>query len=74
MTERLERVPADQFVALWNGAWSVDDVVGGVVVLVGPVPRWAVMARAAALRKGGADLKRFTTPGSDGEKDSGRSG
>jgi hypothetical protein len=60
MTERLLGVPKTDFIALWNAAWSFDDVVAGVQDRVGPVPRWAVMARAAALRKEGADLKRFT--------------
>jgi hypothetical protein len=61
MTERLDEVPTNEFVAIWNAAWSLDDVVAGVQDRVGPVPRWAVIARAAALRKEGADLKRFTT-------------
>jgi hypothetical protein len=53
MTERLLGVPRAEFIALWNAAWSLDDVVAGVQDRVGPVPRWAVMARAAALRKEG---------------------
>ena len=60
MTERVYAVPRDEFVALWNAAWSLDDVVAGVQDRVGPVPRWLVLARAAALRKEGAELKRFT--------------
>jgi hypothetical protein len=61
MTQRVEAVPRDEFVAIWNAAWSLDDVVAGVQDRVGPVPRWAVLARAAALRREGVDLKRFTT-------------
>jgi hypothetical protein len=61
MTERVNAVPTDEFIALWNAAWSLDDVVAGVQDRVGPVPRWAVMARAAALCKEGAELKRFTS-------------
>lgn len=60
MTERVNEVPRDEFAAMWNAAWSLDDVVAGVQDRVGPVPRWAVVARAAALRKEGAELKRFT--------------
>jgi hypothetical protein len=66
MTQRVESVPRDEFVAIWNAAWSLDDVVAGVQDRVGPVPRWAVLARAAALRKEGAELKRFTPPPGSG--------
>jgi hypothetical protein len=66
MTERVDAVPTDEFVTIWNAAWSLDDVVAGVQDRVGPVPRWAVLARAAALRQEGAELKRFTTPADRG--------
>jgi hypothetical protein len=61
MTERLDGVPKTELIALWNPAWSLDDVVAGVQDRVGPVPRWMVMARAAVLHKERAELKRFTT-------------
>jgi len=61
MTDRVEAVPRDEFVALWNAAWSVDEVVAEVRERVGQVPKWAVLARAAALRREGAELKRFAS-------------
>ena len=59
MTDRVELLPADEFVALWNRAWSIEEVVAEVCERVGHVPKWAVLARAAALRKEGVELKRF---------------
>jgi hypothetical protein len=61
MEMKVDQVPAAEFVGLWNASHSLDAVVERVRQLVGPIPRWAVLARAAALRKGGIDLKRFTT-------------
>jgi hypothetical protein len=54
MTLKVEQVPADRFAGIWNAAGSVDEVVARVRELVGPpVPRWSVLARAAAVRKAG---------------------
>ena len=54
----LTDVTAEQFEAIWNGAASVAEVVDRVTALTGKgVPRWAVMARAAAIRKAGILLK-----------------
>jgi hypothetical protein len=49
----LDQLPDDDFINLWNGASTTDEV----VARVGRVPRWAVAARAVALRKAGHDLK-----------------
>jgi hypothetical protein len=58
MGDRVWSIPQDQFVAAWNGAASIDDAVRRVKVIVGGmVPRWAVMARAVTLRKGGTQMK-----------------
>ncbi|HJZ54701.1 MAG TPA: hypothetical protein VKE74_07060 [Gemmataceae bacterium] len=59
MTNKLSTLPRNQFVALWNAAVTLDDVVTKVCELVGRVPRWAVLARAAACRKAGAEMKKF---------------
>ena len=55
--ERLAQLPDAAFIALWNAAGATDEVVARVVERVGRVPRWAVVARAVALRKAGNDLK-----------------
>jgi hypothetical protein len=58
MGERVWQVPRDQFVAAWNGSGSLDEAAAKVKALAGgPAPRWAVMARAASLRKEGVELK-----------------
>ena len=64
MGDRVWQVPRDQFVAAWNAAGSLSEAVERVRELArGAVPRWAVMARAAALRKDGFELK--TLPAGD---------
>ena len=63
MGDRVWQVPRDQFVAAWNGSETLDEAAARVRALAGgQVPRWAVMARAAALRKEGAELKSLTGP------------
>lgn len=58
MGERAWQVPQEQFVLAWNAADSLAGVVEQVKQLAGGnVPRWAVMARATALRKEGLNLK-----------------
>lgn len=54
---RLDQLPDADFIILWNTAGTIDGVVEQVVARVGRVPRWAVVARAVALRKAGGDLK-----------------
>lgn len=58
MGDRVLQVPQERFVEAWNAGGSIDEVVARVKELAGgPVPRWAVMARATALRKQGVGLK-----------------
>lgn len=60
MTTQVEQLPADVFAGVWNRSGSLDEAASKVKELVGGrAPRWAVLARATALRKAGADLKRF---------------
>lgn len=67
MGERAWQVPQEQFVVAWNAADSLTGVVEQVKQLAGGnVPRWAVMARAAALRKEGVDLKPLPTASAAG--------
>jgi hypothetical protein len=68
MTERVNDLPRDQFVALWNLSATLDEALARVRAAVGsPCPRWAVMARAAACRADGVALKRFPAPGKCGD-------
>jgi hypothetical protein len=55
--DRLTQLPDAEFIKLWNAAGTTDEVVEQVVLRVGRVPRWAVVARAVALRKAGNTLK-----------------
>jgi hypothetical protein len=59
--DRARQVPEEAFVAAWNGAGSLDEATQRVKELAGGknVPRWAVMARAAALRKAGRPMKEL---------------
>ena len=60
MGDRVWQVPREAFVAAWNGAGTLAEAVQRVKEAAGgAVPRWAVMARAAALRKGGVELKKL---------------
>jgi hypothetical protein len=55
---RVWQIPQDQFIVAWNAAGSLGEVVERVKELVGGnVPRWAVMARATALRKAGVEMR-----------------
>ena len=55
-------IAQDQFVAAWDAATTLDEAAASIRVLAaGPTPRWAVMARASALRKEGVPLKRLPT-------------
>src|SRR5439155_16640739 len=54
MGDRVWGIPQDEFVAAWNAATSMVDVVRRMKEIAGgAVPRWAVTVRAVALRKGG---------------------
>lgn len=58
MGDRVWQVPQEQFVEAWNGGGSLAKVVERVKELAGGnVPKWAVMARATALRKGGVEMQ-----------------
>ena len=58
MGDRVWQVPQAEFVAAWSAAATLADVTTTVRELAGGmVPRWAVMARAAELRKAGVELK-----------------
>jgi hypothetical protein len=61
MYDRVWQIPTGQFVAVWNGSASVAEAAERLRAIAGggPIPRWAVQARAATLRKEGADLKVF---------------
>ena len=60
--DRVWDVPQDQFVAAWNAAATLDGAAAAIRTLAGgPVPRWAAMARASALRKEGVTLKPLPT-------------
>jgi hypothetical protein len=64
VTDRVERMPADRFAALWNGSASLDEAAERVRAEVGtPCPRWAVLARAVALREQGVHLKAMPKTG-----------
>ncbi len=63
----VDRLSAEAFSRVWNAAGTLDEVVARVRELVGgPLPRWTVLARAAAIRKAGAELKRFPPPAAGG--------
>ncbi|VTS00581.1 unnamed protein product [Gemmata massiliana] len=58
MGEKVWQVPREEFIALWNAAGSLDEVAAQILARVGPrAPRWAVIARAAELRRDGATLR-----------------
>jgi hypothetical protein len=60
--DRVSGIPGDQFAAAWNAADSLAALVERVKLLAGGhVPRWAVLARAAALRREGVRLKELRT-------------
>jgi len=61
MHDRAWQVPEEAFVAAWNGAGSLDEATERVKELAGgkQVPRWAVIARAVALRKAGRPMQEL---------------
>jgi hypothetical protein len=62
MGNRVWQVPQELFVAAWNAGGTFAEVVEKVKELAaGNVPRWAVMARASAIRKAGVKMKSLRT-------------
>ncbi|MBN9517466.1 hypothetical protein J0H58_02940 [bacterium] len=61
MHDRAWQVPEEAFAAAWNASASLDEATERVKELAGgkQVPRWAVLARAAALRKAGRVMKEL---------------
>lgn len=60
MTDKLSSLPDDRFIALWNAADTLDEAAANIRAKVGtPCPRWAMMARASALRGAGVAMKRL---------------
>jgi len=55
--DRVWEVPQDRFIAAWSAAATLDEAAAIRVLAGGPVPRWAAMARASALRAEGVKLK-----------------
>jgi hypothetical protein len=58
MTDHLLTLSDDAFTQLWNHAQNLDEAVERVREVAGKVPRWAVMAKASALRRQRVELKR----------------
>jgi hypothetical protein len=58
MTDHPLTLSDDAFTQLWNQALSLDEAVEKVREVVGKVPRWAVMAKASALRRKSVELRR----------------
>jgi len=63
MTERLATLTDEQFAELWNQAKDLNEAAEKMRGAVGQVPRWAVLARASALRRDGMALKRHELRG-----------
>lgn len=58
MTGKLNALPNEQFISIWNAASTLEEAVEKMQGRVGkPCPRWAVMARAVSCRKEGMELK-----------------
>jgi hypothetical protein len=66
MTDHLLNISDDAFTQLWNQAQCLDEAVEWVREAVGKVPRWAVLARASALRRQRVVLKRHELRGRAG--------
>ena len=66
MTDWLSNLSDDVFVRLWNAARDLDEAAERVREVVGKVPRWAVLARASALRRKGVELRRHELRGRAG--------
>ena len=58
MGDRVWKIPQDAFVEAWNGSESATEATERCKQLAGGnVPRWAVMARAVALKKTGIEMR-----------------
>jgi hypothetical protein len=66
MADQLFDMTDDVFTQLWNQARDLDEAAERVREVAGRVPRWAVLARASALRRRGVDLKRHELRGRAG--------
>jgi len=66
MTDHLLNLSDDSFTTLWNAAHSLDEAAERVREVAGKVPRWAVLARASALRRKGVELRRHELRGRAG--------
>lgn len=66
MTDWLSNLTDDEFSRLWNTARDLDEAAERVREVAGKVPRWAVLARASALRRRGVELRRHELRGRAG--------
>ena len=66
MTDWLSNLADETFEQLWNRAHSLDEATERVREVAGKVPRWAVLARASALRRKGVELRRHELRGRAG--------
>ena len=66
MTDHLLNLSDDACTQLWNQALSLDEAVERVREVAGKVPRWAVLAKASALRRKGVELRRHELRGRAG--------
>src|SRR5436305_7959015 len=66
MTDHLLNLSDDHFTTLGNQAHSLDEAAERVREVAGKVPRWAVLARASALRRKGVELRRHELRGRAG--------
>ena len=59
MGDRVWQLPRERFIAVWNAAETPAEAAEKVKRAVGggAAPRWAVMARAGALREEGVQLR-----------------
>ncbi|MBY0457996.1 MAG: hypothetical protein K2V38_11705 [Gemmataceae bacterium] len=63
MGDRVWQVPQDQFVAVWNGAASLEEASMRIKEIVsGNAPGWAVLQRALELRKAGVEMQQLVRP------------
>ena len=63
MRERLNTVPEEQFITVWNASTSLADAAARMAKLIGrTVPGWAMLSRATELRKAGIEMQRLNPP------------
>jgi len=66
MSDQLVGIDDEAFARLWNESRTLDEAAERVRAAAGRVPRWAVLARASALRRRGVELKRHELRGRAG--------